>query len=110
MSDALADALETHLMSFGVYVTDATVTADTLVLEYETVAPGTGVPQQSVGQVITVYREQSNDPRRIEARVTDTDGELRGTWHVEKGWLEALDAEDLTEVGFSKYVLDTVED
>ncbi|WP_332898013.1 MULTISPECIES: hypothetical protein [unclassified Haladaptatus] len=110
MSEALADALETHLMSFGVYVTDATVTTDTLTLEYETVAPGTGVPQQSVGQVITVYREHSERPRRIEARVTDTDGDLRGTWHVEKGWLEALDAEDITEVGFSTYVLNTVED
>lgn len=110
MSEALADSLETHLMSFGVYVTDATVTADTLSLEYETVAPGTGVPQQSVGQIITVYREQSERPRRIEARVTNTDGELRGTWHVEQGWLEALDAGDLTEVGFSTYVLNTVEE
>ncbi|MFC6731665.1 MULTISPECIES: hypothetical protein [unclassified Haladaptatus] len=108
MSESLEETLEMHLMSFGVYVTDATVTQETLELEYETVAPGTGVPQQSVGQVVTVYREQAARPRRIEARVTDTEGTLRGTWHMEKGWLEALDAEDITEVGFSTYVLNTI--
>lgn len=102
-----------QLMGQGVYLRAVESAADPLRIEYETLAPGEGVPHQEVGQVITTFRnaiEEGWEPTDIEARVIDSDGDPRGTWRMDADWLRALEAGDLSEVEFSQYVLDTIEE
>lgn len=102
-----------QLMGQGVYLREIESTADPLRIEYETLAPGDGVPHQQVGQVITTFRnaiEEGWTITTIEATVTDGDGDLRGTWRMDEAWLRALEAGELSEVAFSQRVLDTIDE
>ena len=103
-----------RLMSEGVYFTSTDREDDRLLIEYETVAPGDGVPHQQIGRVITAFREAIDrgwEPTTIEATVTDAnDDSLRGSWRMEEAWLRALENEELTEVEFSGRVLETIDE
>lgn len=111
-SDAI-ERIENRLMSHGVYVESIDPTGSALRIEYETVAPGEGVPHQQIGSVVNVFREHVGEGwtiTDIEATVTDPDGTTRGRWRMDADWLEELEAGELTEVEFSERVLETVDE
>jgi len=123
------EQLEARLTSHGVYVTELDRRDGILEIEYESIDAGRigEVPHQEMGRVINVYRELAEDDgtdgegtdgdsgddggeyARIEALVTDLEGNPVGTWHAEADWLRALAAEDLSEIEFSSRVLDTID-
>lgn len=101
-----------RLMGQGVYFESIERSEDRIEIEYETVAPGEGVPHRQIGRVITVFRdaiEEGWEPTTIEATATDTDGAVRGTWRMDESWLNALERGELSEVEFSERVLDTLD-
>ncbi|MXV63145.1 hypothetical protein GS429_13915 [Natronorubrum sp. JWXQ-INN-674] len=128
-------ALENRLMSHGIYVTDwtrqangandssnesadadrgddATVPDGTdLVLEYETVSEHSSVDSNEVGAVVrallSIADEREWTPGRLEVTSLTTDGDVRGHWHVERAWFEALGT-DIDDLEFSQRVLETV--
>ena len=108
----VATELESRLMSQGLYVTDVTFEDGTYTLEYESVAADQGgIPHRELGRVINMFRELHPDDWEgadIEAVVTDFEGDQKGTWHVERAWLAALESGDLSEVEFSQRVVDTL--
>lgn len=107
--EALADHLETNLMSQNVYLTDAGVVDGTLELVYETVVPAGGVPPRQVGQVVVALRDYEGwEHHDIGATVTNSEGVVHGTWEVRESWLRALDADELSEVEFSERAIDAV--
>lgn len=112
--DEILEQVSSRLMSQGVYVEEADREDDRLALEYETLAPGAGVPHQQIGKVINVFRdviEQGWEPTTIEATVSDVDeGHRRGSWRMDEEWLRALEDGELSEVEFSGRVLDTLEE
>jgi hypothetical protein len=106
--------VEARLTSHGVYVEDVTETDDGYELSYESVSTGQegAIPHREVGRVINVFRDLHADDwagAPIEADVFDLDGNYRGRWHVEAAWLDELHNGDLTEVEFSRRVVDTIE-
>lgn len=113
------EQLEARLTSHGVYVTELDRGEGILEIEYESIDAGQigEIPHQEMGRVINVYRELAEDDAgddgteyaRIEALVTDLEGEPVGTWYAEADWLRALADEDLSEVEFSSRVLDTID-
>ncbi len=112
-NDAVVEQVGYRLMGQGVYFESVEQSADRLEIEYETVAPGEGVPHRQIGRVITVFRdaiEEGWEPTTIEARATSTDGDCRGTWRMDEAWLAALESGELSEVEFSERVLDTLEE
>ena len=113
MSDeTLATRLENRLMSHGVYVTAFEATADGYELEYESLYADEGViPHREVGRVINVFLDLHPDDwsgADIEAVVTDLEGEPQGSWRVERDWLAAMTAGELSETDFSAKVIDTL--
>ncbi|WP_122089361.1 hypothetical protein [Halalkalicoccus subterraneus] len=112
--DAMLEQVSSRLMSQGVYIEDADRDDERLTLEYETLAPGDGVPHQQIGTVINTFRdviEQGWEPTTIEATVADVDdGHHRGSWRMDEEWLLALENGELSEVEFSGRVLDTLEE
>lgn len=113
MSDeTLATRLENRLMSHGIYVTEFEATEDGYALEYESLYADEGViPHREVGRVINVVLDLHDDDWTgvdIEAVVTDLDGDPQGSWHVERAWLEALNAGELSETDFSARVIETL--
>lgn len=112
--DELLERVSNRLMGQGVYFEEADYEDGRLVLEYETVAPGDGVPHQQIGKVINEFRDLLDDgwvPTTIEATVFDVEeGYRRGSWRMEEEWLHALEAGELSEVEFSGRVLDTLEE
>jgi hypothetical protein len=110
----ILERVSNRLMGQGVYVEAADYEDDRLRIEYETIAPGEGVPHQQIGQVINMFRdelEQGWEPTTIEATVTDAnEGRRRGSWRMDESWLHALEDGELSEVEFSGYVLDTLEE
>lgn len=116
MTDATEDfawQLESRLTSHGVYVTDFERTAEGYHLEYESMGATDGaIPHQELGRVVNVFLDLHPDDwsgARIEAAVTDLDGESLGQWHVDAAWLDALTDGELSEPKFSERVIDTVE-
>lgn len=113
-NDAVLEQVGYRLMGQGVYFESVDHAGDRLEIEYETVAPGEGVPHRQIGRVITVFREaieEGWEPTTIEARVLDSDaGTLRGTWRMDERWLYELENGDLSEVEFSGRVLETLEE
>jgi hypothetical protein len=106
--------IESRLTSHGVYVDEVEQTEAGYSLTYESIAVADEgvVPHREVGRVINVFRDLHDDDwpgARIEGDVLDFDGNHRGTWHVEAEWLDALHNGDLTEVEFSRKVVDTIE-
>ncbi|WP_254536895.1 hypothetical protein [Halomarina litorea] len=107
--DALADHLETNLMSQNVYLVDAGTVDGTLELVYETVVPAGGVPPRQVGQVVVALRKYDGwEHRDIGATLTNPEGVVHGTWEVRESWLRALDDGELSEVEFSEKAIDAV--
>lgn len=124
-------ALENRLMSNGIYVTEFAWEDDAartgrggdrdetrlpngagFSLEYETVAEVPVVTSEEVSAVVrtllSIAEEREWTPGRLDATSRTTDGELRGRWHVERGWFERLGT-DLSELEFSERVLSTRE-
>lgn len=109
--DLDVDQLEARLMSHGVYVTDVERGSDAVELAYESIAASDGIPHGEIGRVINVFRDLSGgSPTRIDATVSDLDGEVQGTWHVEAEWLDELREEAVSETEFSGRVLETIEE
>jgi hypothetical protein len=109
LDDALYHHLESRLMSRNVYLVAAGVVDDTLELAYETVMPEGGVDPRQVGSVVVVLREFDDwEPRDVAATVTNADGVVHGTWHVEEAWLRDLESGDLTEEEFSALAIDAI--
>ena len=112
--EGLATRIENRLMSHGVYVNEFEVTPDGgYCLEYESLYADEGViPHREVGRVINVFLELHADDwdgADIEAIVTDLEGNPEGEWHVERAWLAALQADDLSQTEFSEKVIQTLE-
>jgi len=104
--------LEARLTSHGVYV-DEVERDEGFALTYESVDEQGGVPQREVGRVVNVFRDVFGEDwpgERIEATVYDLDGERVGSWHVEPEWLRGLAEGDLSEVEFSRRVVDAIEE
>lgn len=116
MSDHdLATKVENRLMSQGVYIdTFEETDHGGYYLEYESLYAEEGViPHREVGRVINVFLDLHDDDWQgvdIEAVVTDLDGNPEGTWHVEREWLTALNADELSETDFSQKVIGTLQD
>lgn len=105
------EQFEARLTSHGVYVTAFDRRDDAIGIEYESINAGQidDVPHGEIGRVINLYRDMAEAPTRIEATVTDLDGDPIGTWRVEAGWLDALADDRLSEVEFSQRVLETID-
>lgn len=106
------ERLELRLVTLGVYTEELTAGDDRIVLEYESIQPGTDVVAREAGEIVNVFREffeEDLDPATIEATVYDEDGTRRGTWRADREWIEALEAGELSEVEFSQRVIDSIE-
>ena len=107
------ERLEDRLMGQGVYLTDLTESDGELTIEYESIAAADGFPKRQVGRVLQMVwdaREEGGDAVSVDATVTDTDGEVLGTWRAEDEWVEDLRDDDLTQTEFSEKVLSTIEE
>lgn len=119
--DDVAFALESRLMSDGIYVDEVDVPSDDATAEeatygvrYESIATAENgvIPHREVGTVINLFRELHEDDWRgaeIDAVVTDLDGSVLGRWHVEQSWLAALADGELSAVDFSAKVIGSIE-
>lgn len=116
-------ALENRLMSNGIYVTafdwlddpagdSRPNDGDGISLAYETVAEAPLVTSREVSAVVrtllAIAEEREWSPGRLEATSLTTEGDVRGRWHVDREWFDALGT-DLSEVEFSQHVLDTIQ-
>lgn len=110
--DEIAERLDEQLMGVGIYVQDVETDEEVTRVEYETVAPGDGVPHRQMGRVINALRGQDGWERTaVRGAVRDgDDGSLRGTWRAEREWLAALEAGELSQVDFSAKVIDSIEE
>lgn len=109
----LSVVLENRLMGEGIYVTECDRGDDALALEYEVVTEASTVTSREVGAVVRTLLAVADErddwtPVTLEAVSTTTDGERRGQWRVEAEWFRRLH-DDLSEVDFSRRVLETVE-
>jgi len=115
MSDGtdFAWQLESRLTSHGVYVDELRETDDGYWLRYESISADEGaIPHRELGRVVNVFLDLHSDDwagARIDAVVTDLEGERIGEWHVEPDWLDALTDGDITETAFSQRVVATIE-
>lgn len=120
-------------MSQGIYVTDCTRTEGTLHVGYETMAPGEGVPQKEVGQLLNALLDLGGvdtperdsvaaferagqwEPEDVQVWVFEGAGEAdedrpqRGRFEVREGWFHALAVGYLSETDFSTLVLSTLD-
>ncbi|WP_436343724.1 hypothetical protein [Natronorubrum sp. FCH18a] len=118
-------ALENRLMSHGIYVTDVQRLSDEadaeredtrlpdgagFALEYETVSDAPAVDSDEVGAVVRTLLDIANErewaPGRLEVTSWSTEGDVRGRWHVEREWFDALGLE-YDDLEFSQRVLAT---
>jgi len=109
--EELEERLTDRLMAHGIYVQSVVEEGGALHVEYETVAPGDGVPGREVGRVINRLRdarEEGWEPTDVHGWVSDEDGTERGTWHAEEGWFHALAEGYISETDFSTLVLSTI--
>ncbi|MFC7165233.1 hypothetical protein [Halospeciosus flavus] len=108
--------LESRLTSLGCYLREVERDGAVYRVEYESIAGDEHgrVPPREAGKVVNVFRdlfEERDWPLGgVEATVTDLDGEPLVTWRVDPDWMRALEAGDLTEVEFSRRVVDSFED
>lgn len=113
-TDDFAFQVESRLTSHGVYVDAVAEAGEGYEVTYESVSAESegAVPHREVGRVINVFRDLHDDDwagADIEAVVTDFDGVEQGRWHVDAEWIDRLHNGDLTEVEFSRKVVDTIE-
>jgi len=112
VTDEALDRISRRLVTYGIYVRELDAGEDAVRIEYESLKPGDGVVPREAGQVINVFREFAGDgwePTDIAATVYGDDGRRRGTWRMERAWLEALSAGDLSEVEFSRKVIASID-
>lgn len=116
MPDADIDPfrIESRLTSHAIYVTDFEGTVEEgYDLTYESMAADDGgIPHRECGRVINVFRDlfgEDWEGTDIRATVLDLDDNPVADWHCEREWLQALATGDLSEVEFSKRVVDTIE-
>jgi hypothetical protein len=106
--------LESRLTSHGVYVQSVDEQDTGYAVEYESIAGDSEgvIPHREVGRVINVFRDLHPDDWagvRIDADVTDFEGNKLGSWHVDPDWIDRLHNGDLSEVEFSQLVVDTID-
>lgn len=114
MSDGdFAWQLESRLTSHGVYVDELDETEEGYWLRYESISADKGaIAHREIGRVVNVFLDLHPDDwsgARIEAVVTDLDGNRNGEWHVEAAWLDALTDDEISEEAFSERVVGTIE-
>jgi len=112
VTDDVLDRISRRLVTYGVYVREMDAGGDAVRIEYESLKPGDGVVPREAGQVINVFRESAGDgwePTDIVATVYADDGSRRGEWRMERAWLEALSAGELSEVEFSRRVIASID-
>ncbi|WP_255151385.1 hypothetical protein [Halorarius halobius] len=132
--DELGDALETHLMGEGLYVTNCERHDGAVHVGYESPAMSEGVPRSQVGTMLrflldlagieTEGRDVGGVPQagtwepedvhvwaftEPEASASDDERERRGHYEVREGWFHALEAGHLSETDFSTLVLSTLD-
>jgi hypothetical protein len=129
--DEFGEALETHLMGEGLYVTNCERHDGAIHVGYETPAVGEGVPRTQVGTLLrlvldlagieTEGRDVSGipeasewEPADIHVWVFSDEGEgddraQRGHYEVREGWFHALERDYLSETDFSTLVLSTLD-
>ncbi|ELZ01108.1 hypothetical protein C482_07906 [Natrialba chahannaoensis JCM 10990] len=107
-TDQTASTTETHTEKDA---TSGDEQSAPIVLEYETVSEAPGVTSNEVGAVLrtllAVAEEREWQPGRLEVTSLTTDGDRRGSWHVEAAWFENL-SNELSQVAFSQRVLETI--
>lgn len=104
--------LQQRLTSHGVYV-DSVEREEGFSLTYESIGAEGTVPPREVGRVVNVFRDVFGEDwsgERIEGEVYDLDGEYLGSWTVRREWIEGLSNGDLSEVEFSRKVVDSIEE
>ncbi len=107
-------ALESRLTNHGCYLREVAV-EDAYHLTYQSAAADQHgeIPHQQVGDIVNVFRKLFADAgwpvRSVEATVTDLDDEPLGSWRAEHAWFDALAEGDMTEVEFSRRVVDSLE-
>lgn len=112
-NDDVIEQVGYRLMAQGVYFESVEKHEDRIEIEYETIAPGEGVPHQQIGRMINIFREaveEGWEPTTIEATAVDGDGEIRGTWKMDVEWLHALENDELSEIDFSERVLESLDE
>ena len=115
MDDDRAFALESRLTNHGCYLQSIAVVDGAYRLSYQSAAADQHgeIPHQQVGDVVNDFRELFEERdwpvRDVEATVTDLDGERVGRWGVDAAWFDALEAGELSEVAFSRRVIDRLE-
>ncbi|MCD2199771.1 hypothetical protein LPA44_07660 [Halobacterium sp. KA-4] len=108
-------ALESRLTNHGCYLREVAESGDTCHLTYQSAAADQHgeIPQQQVGDIVNVFRKLFADAgwsvRSVEATVTDLDDEPLGSWRAEQEWFDALADGTMTEVEFSRRVVDSLE-
>lgn len=108
-------ALESRLTNHGCYLREVAEAGDAYRLTYQSAAADQHgeVPRQQVGDVVNVFRTLFDEVgwpvRGVDATVTDLDDEELGRWRADAEWFEALADGELTEVEFSRRVLDSLE-
>lgn len=116
MDDDREFALESRLTNNGCYLQSVTFEDGTYHVTYQSVAAGQHgeVPHQQVGDIVNVFRtlfdEEGWERGSLEATVTDLDDEVLGEWRAAESWLDALAADDLSEVEFSRRVVATLQE
>ena len=129
--DEFGEALETHLMGEGLYVTNCERHDGAIHVGYETPAVGEGVPRTQVGTLLrlvldlagieTEGRDVSGIPEAGEWTPDDLhvwvfadegegdDRDQKGHYEVREGWFHALERDYLSETDFSTLVLSTLD-
>jgi hypothetical protein len=111
--EEVRERLEQRLMSHGVYVTDLDTDDGTLRIDYETAAPGGGVPHREVGRVLNrllALHDDGWDPMDVRAAVASIEGEPRGTWRADREWLVCHVRGEISDVDLSQRVIETIEE
>ena len=115
MDDDRAFALESRLTNHGCYLQSIAVEDGTYRLTYQSAAADQHgeIPHQQVGDVVNDFRklfDRRDWPvRDVAATVTDLDDETLGVWRADADWFDALAAGEMSEVDFSRRVLDSLE-
>ena len=114
MDDDRAFALESRLTNHGCYLQSIAVDGGAYRLTYQSAAADQHgeIPHQQVGDVVNDFRElfeQRDWPvRDVEAAVTNLDDEPMGVWRADADWFAALESGEMSEVEFSRRVLDSL--
>ncbi|WP_435115815.1 hypothetical protein [Halolamina sp. C58] len=114
MDDDRAFALESRLTNHGCYLQSIAVDDGAYRLTYQSAAADQHgeIPHQQIGDVVNDFRklfDQRDWPvRSVEATVTNLDDEPMGVWRADADWFAALESGEMSEVAFSRRVLDSL--